>query len=420
MVGAVFAPAGAQIGWLVLAVVLHVCGQVSRGVAWRGVLAATWPEVTRRRVCAWYVCGAGSAACSPPRGGDAVRVTLARRELRRRHVAGARRDALRRGLVRERVSGLTMMLAAVALGVGSLHAPPVALLAAAALAAVAVAVLAGALRAGASHGARGRPRRSPCCARPGHCARHVLPFQAVARVLRLGSATCFLLAFGLPVAPAIVRRRGPRAGLRRRGCRCLAPARPPSALRCSSPCRSPPGTRSTTAPWRRWPSSWPAALTVVGVTLSLVLLARLSRRADAAGARARRTRAAHAARTDRSVTAALGWGALAASSLVVGALLGLARDVARPRRGHRARLRRRRARERGQLRPRRGGPQDRQRGRGGRRPRGRRVHLLRARPPASSGARRVPAPARRSPSARSSTASPSRRCSGSASPRARA
>ena len=82
MVGPVFAPAGAQIGWLVLAVVLHVCGQVSRGVAWRGVLAATWPEVTRRRVCAWYVCGAGLSGVLSPRGGDAVRVTLARRELR--------------------------------------------------------------------------------------------------------------------------------------------------------------------------------------------------------------------------------------------------------------------------------------------------------------------------------------------------
>src|SRR6185312_14793625 len=49
-------------------------------------------------------------------------------------------------------------------------------------------------------------------------------------------------------------------------------------------------------------------------------------RADAAGAAARCALPAHAARTDRSVTAALGWGALAASSLVIGALLGLARD----------------------------------------------------------------------------------------------
>ena len=204
MVGPVFAPAGAQIGWLVLAVVLHVCGQVSRGVAWRGVLAATWPEVTRRRACAWYVCGAG-----PQR-----RALPARRRRRPRDAGQARaaatprgrrspgRSARRRSF--ETVSGLTMMLAAVALGVGSLHAPS----------------------GRAARGRRGsRRRRWRCLAarsarvrrtvrevgrgaavlrRPGHCARHVLPFQAGARVLRLGSATCFLLAFGLPVAPAIV------------------------------------------------------------------------------------------------------------------------------------------------------------------------------------------------------------------------
>src|SRR5947208_14022247 len=82
MVGGVFAAAGAQIGWLALAVVLHVCGQVSRGVAWRGVLAATWPEVTRRRACAWYVCGPGLPGLLSARGGDAVRLTLAKRELR--------------------------------------------------------------------------------------------------------------------------------------------------------------------------------------------------------------------------------------------------------------------------------------------------------------------------------------------------
>ena len=180
MVAPVFAPAGAQIGWLVLAVVLHVCGQVSRGVAWRGVLAATWPEVTRRRVCAWYVCGAGLSGVLSPRGGDAVRVTLARRELR-----DATWPALAGTLCAEAsfetVSGLTMMLAAVALGVGSLHAPPVALLVAAGLAAAAVALLA-ARSARVRRTVREVGRGAAVLRRPGHCARHVLPFQAGARV----------------------------------------------------------------------------------------------------------------------------------------------------------------------------------------------------------------------------------------------
>ena len=272
MVGAVFAPAGAQIGWLVLAVVLHVCGQVSRGVAWRGVLAATWPEVTRRRACAWYVCGAGLSGVLSPRGGDAVRVTLARRELR-----DATWPALAGTLCAEAsfetISGLTMMLAAVALGVGSLHAPPVALLAAAALAAAAAALL-------ASRSARVRRtvrevgRGAAVLRRPGHCARHVLPYQAGARVLRLGSATCFLLAFGLPVAPAIVvaaviaQGSGaavpiPGAGLAAIGAALLV------ALPFAAGHALDGGALASLA------VVWPAALTIVGVAISLVLLGRL-------------------------------------------------------------------------------------------------------------------------------------------------
>src|SRR3954447_18838808 len=110
MVGPVFAPAGAQIGWLVLAVVLHVCGQVSGGVAWRGVPAATWPEATRPRVCAWYVCGAGLSGVLSPRGGDAARVTLASRELRDASCPGLAATLCAEASF-ETVSGVTMMLA---------------------------------------------------------------------------------------------------------------------------------------------------------------------------------------------------------------------------------------------------------------------------------------------------------------------
>ena len=266
MVGPVFAPAGAQIGWLVLAVVLHVCGQVSRGVAWRGVLAATWPEVTRRRACAWYVCGAGLSGVLSPRGGDAVRVTLARRELR-----DATWPALAGTLCAEAsfetVSGLTMLLAAVALGVGSLHAPPIGLIAAAALLA--------ARSARVRRTVREVGRGAAVLRRPGHCARHVLPFQAGARLLRLGSATCFLLAFGLPVAPAIVvaavlaQGSGaavplPGAGLAAIGAALLV------ALPFAAGHALDRGALASLA------VVWPAAITVVGVAISLALLARLS------------------------------------------------------------------------------------------------------------------------------------------------
>src|SRR3954449_6256311 len=73
--------AGAHAGLLVAAIALHVGGQACRGLAWRGVLAAAWPGVTRRRACAWHVCGAGLSGVLSARGGDAVRIALARRQL---------------------------------------------------------------------------------------------------------------------------------------------------------------------------------------------------------------------------------------------------------------------------------------------------------------------------------------------------
>ena len=136
-----FAPAGAQVGWLLLAVVLHVCGQVSRGVAWRGVLAVSWPHVTRRRVCAWYVCGAGLSGLLSVRGGDALRATLAKRELK-----DATWPALAGTLAAEAslesACGVLLVLSAVWLGVGTLNAPSPVLIAAAAVAVGAVVTLA--------------------------------------------------------------------------------------------------------------------------------------------------------------------------------------------------------------------------------------------------------------------------------------
>src|SRR4051794_30792131 len=76
------AVAGAPAGLLVAAVALHVSAQVCRGLAWRGVLSAPWPGVTRRRACAWHVCGSGLSGVLSTRGGDAVRIALARRDLR--------------------------------------------------------------------------------------------------------------------------------------------------------------------------------------------------------------------------------------------------------------------------------------------------------------------------------------------------
>jgi hypothetical protein len=272
MVDAVFALAGAQIGWLVLAIVLHVSGQVSRGVAWRGVLAVSWPQVTRRRACAWYVCGAGLSGVLSARGGDAVRVTLAKRELK-----GATWPALAGTLCAEgsfeTVSGLGLMLVAVSLGVGSVHAPPPALIAGLVLALAIVALLA-ARSARVRCVVREVGRGAAVLGKPRRWARQVLPYQVGARLLRLGAATCFLLAFGLPAAPAVVIvaciAQGSGAAVPLPG---AGPATVGAALLVGVPLAA--GHAVDEGAVASLAVVWPTALTAVGVTLSLLLLARV-------------------------------------------------------------------------------------------------------------------------------------------------
>ena len=267
-----FAPAGAQVGWLVLAVVLHVCAQVSRGVAWRGVLAASWPEVTRRRVCAWYVCGAGLSGLLSARGGDAVRATLAKREL-----PGATWPALAGTLAAEAsfesAFGAVLMVAAVWLGVGTLHGPSPVLLIGAALVLLAVAAVA--LRSRRVRRLAGEVGRGLAVLRtPGRCARQVLPWQVLSRTLRVGSATCFLLAFGLPVAPAVVLAACAALGS---GSAMPLPGAGPAAIGAALLVAIPlaAGHAIDHGDVASLAIVWPTALTAVGITLSLTLLAVL-------------------------------------------------------------------------------------------------------------------------------------------------
>ena len=279
--------AGAHAGLLAAAVALHVGGQVCRGLAWRGVLAAAWPGVTRRRACAWHLCGAGLSGVLSARGGDAVRIALARRQL-----DGASWPALAGTLAAEgsfeTLFGAVLAVVALRLGVGSFELPPVPLLAG-------VAFL-GAIAVGA--GARcGRVRRLGAevarglavLRRPRCWLRAVLPWQLAARALRLAAATCFLLAFGLPVAPAIVlaacAAQGSGALLPLPG---AGPATVAGALLVALPVAA--AHPVDPAAVAALAIVQPAALTGVGVTLSLALLAVLcGARTPRALARAVRT-----------------------------------------------------------------------------------------------------------------------------------
>src|SRR4051795_12279800 len=194
--------AGAPPGLLAAAVALHVGGQLCRGLAWRGVLGAAWPAVTRRRACAWHGCGAGLSGVLSARGGDAVRIALARRQL-----DGATWPALAGTLAAEgsfeTVFALVVALLALRFGVGSLALPSAPLLAGLVVAA-AILVLVGA-RSARVRGLAGEVGRGLAIVRRPRCwAMCVLPWQLTARARRLGSATCFLLAFGRPAAPAVV------------------------------------------------------------------------------------------------------------------------------------------------------------------------------------------------------------------------
>jgi Lysylphosphatidylglycerol synthase TM region len=199
---AVDAVADANLAWIGAGVGLHVCGQLARGLAWRGVLCHSWPGVARRRACAWHVCGAGLTGILSARGGDAVRIALARREL-----AGATWPALAGTLAAEGclevTCGIVLGLVAAWLGVGVLDLPsPVVL--AAAVGGLAVAALLAARFARVRRAVREAWCGLAVLRQPGRCARQVVPWQFCARGVRLAAVCCFLLAFGLPATPTVV------------------------------------------------------------------------------------------------------------------------------------------------------------------------------------------------------------------------
>jgi hypothetical protein len=271
--GVTDALAGADARLLAAAVALHLCGQVVRGIAWRGVLAATWPGVTRRRACAWHVCGAGLSGVLSARGGDAVRIALAKRELNSATWPSLAGTLAAEGSF-EAVCGIVFALAAVWIGVDTLAAPSPLVVGAAALVLAVAAVLA--LRcARARRIAREVGRGLAVLREPRRWLRQVLPWQVCARVLRLAAVTCFLLAFGLPAAPAVVvaacAAQGSGAMVPLPG---GGPATMAGALLVALPIAA--GHPVDAGAVAALAIAWPAALTTVGVTVSLALLTGLT------------------------------------------------------------------------------------------------------------------------------------------------
>jgi hypothetical protein len=110
---------------------------------------------------------------------------------------------------------------------------------------------------------------------PRRWLRQVLPFQVLARVLRLCAVACFLPAFGLPMTPAVVlaacAAQGSGAMLPLPG---GGPATMGAALMVALPIAG--GHTVDRHAVDALAVVMPTALTAVGATISIVLLAALS------------------------------------------------------------------------------------------------------------------------------------------------
>jgi hypothetical protein len=199
---------------LALGTLLYLVAQTVRPRGWHTILRAAFPEATglrARDVIRAYLAGAGVNAIVPARGGDVVKLALLRRR-----IAGARYPTLAATFIPETLFetafGAGLVAWALAEGFlpvpttsGELPALDASLLvehpALSALALVALGVL-GWLLVRALHGALSQgtailrsPRRFVC---------GVASWQALARLIRLGSLAAFMAAFHLPVTPATV------------------------------------------------------------------------------------------------------------------------------------------------------------------------------------------------------------------------
>jgi hypothetical protein len=262
----------AHVGWLVAAVALHVAGQLSRGFAWGGVLSAAWRDVSPRRACAWYVCGAGLTGVLSARGGDAVRMGLAKRELPEATWPALAGTLAAEGSF-ELASGVALALGALGVGVGGLHVPSPWVIGAVLAAATAVALLA--IRSPRLRRVTREVGRGMAALRkPRHFACRVLPWQVGGRLLRLASLGCFLYAFGLPAGPVVVIAatvvQGSGRWLPIPGAGTAAAA---AALLATLPIAA--GHPVDAAAVGALAIAQPAVLTLIGVTVSLVLLTAL-------------------------------------------------------------------------------------------------------------------------------------------------
>jgi hypothetical protein len=206
--------AAVDVRWLLAGTVLYVVAQAVRTRGWYTILLAAYPEATdlrARHVTRAYLAGSGINGLVPARGGDVVKLAMIRRR-----IAGSRYPTLAATFVPETLFetafGCGLVAWALAKGFlpvptagGELPALDVSLIVEHPLPVAACAVVV----AGAGW-LLVRRLRTPL--RQGMAILHspvrfatgVASWQALARLVRLGSLAAFMAAFALPVTPATV------------------------------------------------------------------------------------------------------------------------------------------------------------------------------------------------------------------------
>jgi Lysylphosphatidylglycerol synthase TM region len=206
--------ASVDLRWLAAGVLLYFVSQTVRTRGWFTILRAAYPDaptLRARDVALAYLTGAGLNALIPARGGDLVKLAMVRRR-----IPGARYPTLAATFVPETLFetlvGVALVVWALAMGflpvptsTGSLPEIDVSLVVAhpfatsAALATLAALVVWLARRVG-----RQVRQGLVILHTPRRFLSGVASWQALARLIRLGSFAAFMAAFALPVTPSTV------------------------------------------------------------------------------------------------------------------------------------------------------------------------------------------------------------------------
>jgi uncharacterized membrane protein YbhN (UPF0104 family) len=200
-------------GWLVAGILLYLVSQAVRTRGWHTILRAAYPEATelrRRDVMRAYLAGAGINAL-PGRGGDLVKLALVRRRVPESSYATLAATFVPETLF-ETFCGTLLVAWALANGFlpipaghGDLPELDVSLIFRHPLASALVAVVVAAAGWWLVRRLGARLRRGlAILATPRLFLTGVASWQALARLIRLGSLAALIAAFALPVTPATV------------------------------------------------------------------------------------------------------------------------------------------------------------------------------------------------------------------------